>query len=222
MRIEAVLFDFDGLIANSEPLQKTAWRTYLAGHGHTLSDALIKRMFGLRLLESATLVRNTLGLPFPVQQIMNERDAIFFDSLPGALQPMPHARETVAAVHARGLGTALATSGHQRYIALALTELGMTQAFDIIVTGDTVPRGKPAPDIFLRAAALLEVAPAGCVVLEDAPHGIAAAKAAGMFAIAVPNALTGDLDFGAADLMCSSLVAFEQWLDVYAQDGTAW
>jgi len=210
---EAVLFDFDGLIANSEPLQKAAWRAYLAHNGHTLSEALVDRMFGLRLLESARLVRETLALPFPVEQIMAERDAIFLDSLRGVLQPMPHARETVAAVRARGLGIALATSGHARYIALALGELGLESAFDAVVTGDTVPRGKPAPDIFLRAAALINVEPEHCVVVEDAPHGVAAAKAAGMVAVAVPNELTGDLDFSAADVICPSLDVFVQWLD---------
>jgi HAD superfamily hydrolase (TIGR01509 family) len=215
---EAVLFDFDGLIANSEPLQKAAWRTYLADHGYALSDTLVDRMFGLRLLESAALVRETLALPFPVEQIMAERDAIFLDSLRGVLQPMPHAHETVAAVRARGLRTALATSGHRRYIALALAELDLQTAFDAVVTGDTVPRGKPAPDIFLRAAELIGVLPEHCVVVEDAPHGVAAAKAAGMMAVAVPNELTGDLDFSAADLICPSLDVFVHWLDDRAKE----
>ncbi len=216
--VEAVLFDFDGLIANSEPLQKAAWRAYLAQHGYALSDALVDRMFGLRLLESAVLVRETLALPYPVEQIMAERDAFFLDSLRGVLQPMPHAHETVAVVRARGLRTALATSGHRRYIALALGELGLESAFDAVVTGDTVPRGKPAPDIFLRAAELIAVPPGRCVVVEDAPHGIAAAKAAGMVAVAVPNELTGDLDFSAADVICPSLDVFVQWLDEHAKD----
>lgn len=218
MDIEAVLWDFDGLIANSEPLQKAAWRTYLAHYGHELSNDLVARMFGLRLLESAVLVRETLALPFPVDQIMAERDAIFLDSLPGVLQPMPYAREALAAVRARGLPMALATSGHARYIALALRELDLEGAFDAVVTGDTVPRGKPAPDIFLRAAELLEVAPARCVVVEDAPHGVAAAKAAGMVAVAVPNALTNALDFSAADVICPSLAVFVRWLDDHAKD----
>jgi HAD superfamily hydrolase (TIGR01509 family) len=169
-------------------------------------------MFGLRLLESAMLVQQTLALPFPVAQIMAERDAIFLDSLPGVLQPMPHAREAVAAARAWDLRTALATSGHARYIALALGELGLGAAFDAVVTGDTVPHGKPAPDIFLRAAALVNVEPERCVVVEDAPHGIAAAKAANMLAVAVPNDLTSGLDFSAADVICSSLDDFVRWL----------
>lgn len=218
MDIKAVLWDFDGLVANSEPLQKAAWRAYLAHYGHELSEGLVDRMFGLRLLESAALVRETLALPFPVDQIMAERDAIFFDSLPGVLQPMPYAREAITAVRARGLRMALATSGHARYIALALRELDLEGAFDAVVTGDTVERGKPAPDIFLRAAELLAVDPARCVVVEDAPHGVAAAKAAGMVAVAVPNELTNDLDFGAADVICPSLAVFVRWLGDHGKD----
>lgn len=210
--IRAVLFDFDGLLADSEPLQKAAWRSYLARHGYTLEPALIERMFGLRLTESAALVRDELALPASVEAVMAERDALFLASLPGTLQPMPGAAEAVAAVRRLGLRSALATSGHRRYIELALHELALDQAFDAIVTGDMVVQGKPAPDIFLRAAELLGVEPGACVVVEDAPHGIAAARAAGMFTVAVPNELTRALDFGEAQLICASLNEFREWL----------
>lgn len=211
--IAAVLFDFDGLLADSEPLSKAAWQRLAAGYDRVLGQDLIDRMFGLRLLESATLVQQELDLPLSIEQVMAGRDEEFLASLPGNLTAMPEAAATVLALRERGLRVGLATSGHARYIEIALHELGLTQAFDAIVTGDTVPRGKPAPDIFLRAAELLGVAPAACVVVEDAPHGIAAAKAAGMFAVAVPNDLTQDLDFSAADMICSSLGEFRAWIE---------
>jgi HAD superfamily hydrolase (TIGR01509 family) len=208
--IQAVLFDFDGLLADSEPLQKAAWHRFLARHGRVLEQELIDRMFGLRLLESAALVRQELDLPISVEQVMAERDAEFLDSLPGTLNAMPGAAATIDAMRELGLRVGLASSGHRRYIAMR--ELGLSDAFDAIVTGDMVERGKPAPDIFLRAAELLQVPPAACVVVEDAPHGIAAAKAAGMVAVAVPNELTRNLDFAAADRICPSLDAFRQWI----------
>lgn len=216
--IEAVLFDFDGLLADSEPLQKAAWRTYLAQHDRVLEPALIDRMFGLRLVESAALVRDELDLPFSAQEVMDARDAVFLQSLAGVLQPMPGAVETVAAMRRLGVRTALATSGHRRYIDLALRELALEHAFDAIVTGDTVARGKPAPDIFLRAAELVGVAPAGCVVVEDAPHGIAAARAAGMLAVAIPNEMTRELDFGQAELVYASLDEFRAWVEQRRQE----
>jgi HAD superfamily hydrolase (TIGR01509 family) len=210
--IRAVLFDFDGLLADSEPLQKAAWRAFLAQQGHTLEQSLMERMFGLRLLESAALVRKELQLPMSVEQVMQERDTLFLASLPGKLDEMPGASGVVSRMRGLGLRVALATSGHQRYLQIALHELGLQNAFDAIVTGDTVARGKPAPDIFLRAAELLDVDPMNCVVVEDAPHGVAAARAAGMIAVAVPNELTRDLDFGQAHLVCPSLDAVGQWI----------
>jgi HAD superfamily hydrolase (TIGR01509 family) len=216
--LQAVLFDLDGLLADSEPLQKAAWHAYLSQHGHALDEALMDRMFGLRLIDSAALVRETFALPFTVEQVMSDRDLIFLSSLQGVLQPMTGARLTVLHMRQRDLRTALATSGHRRYVALALQEIGLADAFDVIVTGDTVERGKPAPDIFLRAAELLNVVPQRCVVVEDAPHGIAAAKAAGMLAVAVPNELTRTLDFSAADVVCPSLAAFVRWLDQHQQE----
>ena len=216
--IEAVLFDFDGLLADSEPLQKAAWRTYLAQQDRVLEPTLIDRMFGLRLVESAALVRDELDLPFSIQEVMDARDAVFLQSLAGVLQPMPGAAETVAAMRRLGVRTALATSGHRRYIDLALRELGLEHAFDAIVTGDTVARGKPAPDIFLRAAELVGVVPAACVVVEDAPHGIAAARAAGMLAVAIPNELTRALDFGQAQLIYTSLDEFRAWVEQRRQE----
>ncbi len=215
--IKAVLFDFDGLLADSEPLQKAAWRTYLADHGYTLEQSLVDRMFGLRLLESATLVRQELGLAMPVEQVMAERDALFLSSLHGNLHPMPGAAGTVARIRELGLRVALATSGHRRYLDIALHELGLQDAFDAVVTGDTVAQGKPAPDIFLRAAELLGVAPSTCVVVEDAPHGITAARAAGMTAVAIPNELTHDLHFSQAHVVCPSLDAFGQWITARLQ-----
>ncbi len=213
MKVQSIIFDLDGLLADSEPLQKAAWRAYLAQHGRTLEPSLIKRTFGLRLRESASLVKQTLDLPFALEQIMEERDAIFLRSLPGRLQPMPYARESVAAVRHRGMRTALATSGHRRYVNIALRELDLHHAFDAVVTGDSVEYGKPAPDIFLRAAALLDVPHAQCVVVEDSPHGITAARRAGMIAVAIPNAMTQELDFGAATFICPSLRAFGNWIE---------
>lgn len=216
--LQAVLFDLDGLLADSEPLQKAAWRRYLAHHGRTLDTALIDRMFGFRLTESAALVRDALALPSTVEEIMADRDAIFLESLEGVLQPMPGAHETVLAMRQLGLRVALATSGHHRYVSIALRELDLAEAFDSIVTGDLVKHGKPAPDIFLHAAELLQVAPRHCVVVEDAPHGVAAAKAAGMLVAAVPNELTQRLDFSTADVICDSLAAFREWIEQHQQE----
>lgn len=213
-QVRAVVFDLDGLLVDSEPVQIAAWEAFLAELGHTLDDALLAEMFGLRLMDSARLVRDRLGLPLTVEEVMARRDAHFFAALPGRLHPMPGARELVAALQTRGVPLALATSGHRRYVDVALAALELEGAFAFEVTGEQVAAGKPAPDIYLAAAAGLRLPPAACVALEDAPNGVAAAKEAGMRCLAVPNAMTADLPgLDRADAILTSLDAVLPWLD---------
>lgn len=211
--VRAVIFDLDGLLVDSEPVQIAAWEDFLAEYGHSLDPALLGQMFGLRLLDSARLVRDRLGLPLTVEEVMERRDALFFAALPGRLHPMPGARELVAALRARGVPLALATSGHRRYADVALAELGIEGAFDVEVTGEEVAAGKPAPDIYLAAAARLQLPPERCLALEDAPNGVAAAQAAGMHCLAVPNPMTAGLPgLDRADAVLTSLTEVLPWL----------
>jgi beta-phosphoglucomutase-like phosphatase (HAD superfamily) len=97
-----------------------------------------------------------------------------------------------------------------------LREVGAAEGFAAVITGDTVARGKPAPDIYLVAAAALGLSPTVCLALEDSPNGVRAAKAAGMRCIAVPNALSAGLDLSAADAVLPSLAdvaaRLDEWL----------
>lgn len=212
-QVRAVVFDLDGLLVDSEPVQIAAWEAFLAELGHTLDDALLAEMFGLRLMDSARLVRDRLGLPLTVEEVMARRDAHFFAALPGRLHPMPGARELVAALQARGVPLALATSGHRRYVDLALESAAIPKVFDVEVTGEMVQRGKPDPETFLTAARLLDVAPERCLVLEDSPNGVRAAKNAGMTCIAIPNDDTSGLDLSLADEVMGGLEEVLVWLD---------
>ena len=99
-----------------------------------------------------------------------------------------------------------------------LEEVGLTNRFATLVTGDEVVNGKPAPDIFLAAARALSVDPSQCLVLEDAPNGVLAAKAAGMRAVAIPNVHTRALDFSAADWVLPSLSAVCEKLNLFLDD----
>ena len=111
---------------------------------------------------------------------------------------MPGAKELIAFAREVGLALALATSGVRRYADAVLAETGLAGSFAVEVTGEDVVRDKPAPDVFALAASRLGIEPAACVVFEDAPNGIAAAVAAGMRAVAVPNIYTRELAFPAA------------------------
>jgi HAD superfamily hydrolase (TIGR01509 family) len=211
--IRAVVFDMDGLLVDSEPVQIEAWEAFLAQHGKSLSDDLLHRMYGLRVWDSAQLLIAELGLPLSVDEVVLARDALFFELLPGRLLPMPGSRETVQALFKLGYRLALATSGHRRYVDVVLRELGLVGAFEAEVTGEMVERGKPAPDIYSAAAKLLDLPPDACVALEDAPNGVVSAKEAGMICLAIPNQMTSGIDgFARADAVLSSLPEVIPWL----------
>jgi len=210
--IRAVIFDLDGLMADSEPLAQEAWRIFLAEQGHALDAGTVDAILGLRLMDSAQVVKERFGLSLTVEQIAQRRAELLLAALPGNLKPMPGLKELLDAIDTRGLRRAVATSSPSFYTPVALREIGV-DGFAAIVTGDAVARGKPAPDIYLAAAAALGLPPEQCLALEDSPTGVAAAKAAGMRCVAVPNALSAALDLSQADAILPSLAAVAARLD---------
>jgi HAD superfamily hydrolase (TIGR01509 family) len=213
MPVQAVILDLDGLMVDSEPLAKQAWRTLLARYGHTLDQEIIIAMLGLRLADSSLLVKERFGLPLSAPQIAAEEKRIFMGLLDGNLRPMPGLSDLLGAIDARGLPRAVATSSGRDGALIALRAVGVADGFSAIVTGDDVVHGKPAPDIYLAAAAELGRQPASCLALEDSPHGVSAAKAAGMHCVAVPNELTAEMDLRMADWVLPSLMAVTDQLD---------
>jgi HAD superfamily hydrolase (TIGR01509 family) len=211
--IRAVIFDMDGLLIDSEPLAKKAWQVTSRLYGAEIGEALFERMLGLRETECATLVRAELGLSIPADALCRQRNDLFLASLHGRLKPMAGARELLAELQVRGVRRALATSGERRYVNIVMRELDLEDAFEVRVVAGDVAQGKPAPDVYLLAAERLSLPHTACLVLEDAPNGIAAAKAAGMSCVAVPNTFTRSLDLSAADACLPSLVAVREELN---------
>jgi HAD superfamily hydrolase (TIGR01509 family) len=213
-KIVAVVFDFDGLLADSEPLQIQAWRSFLARYDRVLDDALLDEMFGLRVKDSSRLVQERLNLPLTPDQVMSERDEIFLELVATTLPLMDGAYDVIDELRSLpGMRLALATSGHRRYISAALDVTGLENAFEVVVTGDDVERGKPDPEIYALAAQRLGVEPSTCLALEDAPHGIRSAKAAGMWCLAIPNEMTASIPgLDLADAVLSDLGQVIPWL----------
>ncbi len=185
--IEALIFDMDGTLVDSEPFAARAWSDWLGQHGHALRDDVLGQMYGLRLLEGAAVIRREYGITLPVEEIATAQDSLRIAALRGNLKPLPGADAILAAGRAGGLRLALATSSLRHHADLTLAETAMSGLFDAEVTGDEVERGKPAPDIFLLAAERLGVSPAACVVFEDSPAGVSAALAAAMRCVWVPG-----------------------------------
>ena len=122
--------------------------------------------------------------------------------LPGVVQRMAEAR-------AHGLGLAVASSSPRDWVEPHLDRLGLLDGFDVVFTREDVEHAKPAPDLFLVAAAAVDADPSDTVAFEDSHNGCLAAKAAGMLCVVAPNAITADQDFGHADLVVTSLEAVD-------------
>jgi HAD superfamily hydrolase (TIGR01509 family) len=212
-RTRAVIFDLDGLLIDSEPLSQEAWRQAARLYGGEMTPGLLQRMLGLRQIEGASLVRETLGLHVSAEVLRVRRNDVFMDLIPGRIKLMPGARELLEELRRRAIPCGLATSAERRYVTAVLGELRLDDTFAVRVVADDVTRGKPFPDVYLLAAERLGIPPADCLVLEDAPNGVAAAKAAGMSAVAVPNSDTRSLDLSAADARLPSLLAVRDELD---------
>lgn len=191
--IDALIFDMDGTLVDSEPYAERAWEDFLREHGHELHDSVLGRMFGLRLLEGAAVVKEAYGLDLTVEAIAEMQDELRLAALKGNLAAMPGAGALIAFARAAGLRLALATSSLRHHADLSLAETELAGLFDAEVTGDEVRHGKPAPDIFLLASERLGVGPERCVVFEDSPAGVAAALAANMRCLWVPSGKTTGL-----------------------------
>ncbi|MFQ6101288.1 MAG: HAD family hydrolase [Anaerolineae bacterium] len=167
----------------------------------------------MRVTDSARFICERFPLPIGSEQALAERDKLFLEAVPTRLRARPGLYSLLEELAARGLPLGLATSGHRRYVTLALRTLRLDGRFRAIARGDEVKRGKPAPDIYLLAAARLGVPPDRCLALEGAPLGVESACAAGMACVAVPNQWTAALDFPGAYRVFPSLNEVRRALD---------
>ena len=201
--LEAVLFDMDGVIIDSEPLWSKAEQQLLARRNLSYSSQLKAAMMGLDSSEAVGFLIKHYNLQESVGDVVEERNQLIADLFRQFLQPMPYALQLVRSVRAAEIKTGLASSSPKELVDLALGRLNITGLFDFILSGDQVARGKPAPDIYLTAARELGVGHENCLVIEDAPHGVAAAKAAGMFCVAISTSAS-EPELGAADRVIRS------------------
>lgn len=203
--IEAILFDLDGLMFDSEPHSLASWEAVLAERGVTLDQLTIDSILGRRIDATARTLIDKYHLPDTVQGLADAKTEYQITHLVGNVKPMPGLIELLDEIDRRGLLKAIASSGIRRYVEAVLRVNDLLGRFSVIVSGDQVAHGKPAPDVFLAAARALNTEPQHCLVLEDAPAGVQAAKAAGMTCIAVPDHGVAKLDLSQADQLVASL-----------------
>lgn len=181
----AVLWDVDGVIIDSGEQHRLAWARMAAEEGLPFSDEAFWATFGMR---NADILPRMFGITGPaerVQRLSDRKEAIYRELLARDAVALPGARELLATLHTAGYRQALASSAPPANIEAIVRLLGIGPYLDAVVSGEHVAHGKPAPDIFLAAAAAVNIPPARCLVVEDAPAGVAAAKAGGMRCLAV-------------------------------------
>jgi len=184
----AVIFDMDGLLIDTEAIARFAWQQAAADCGVDLDDALFAKLVGRTRHDSNEILQTAFGAGFSLAAFRARCAARWEARLAETgITLKPGARELLDHLDTEGTPRAVATSSFRESALRSLALAGVLDRFPHLVTGDQVERGKPAPDIFLRAAEVLGVAPAGCLVLEDSLYGIMAAHAAGMVPVMVPD-----------------------------------
>ena len=183
---EAVVFDLDGVLLESEQVWDEVREQLTSERGGRWHEKAQREMMGMSSIEWSRYMHDTLGLPEPPEEISAEVVRRLQDRYRRQLPLLHGAREAVERLAARWpLG--LASSSNRELIDLVLDVSGLARFFRVTVSSEEVPRGKPAPDVYLEAARRLDVAPESCTAVEDSSNGIRSAKAAGMRCVAVPN-----------------------------------
>jgi beta-phosphoglucomutase len=178
-----VIFDMDGVLVDSGAAHAASWRALAREAGVTIGDPEFARHFGKA---SRDIIRAVFGEHLSDADVAakdERKEALYRDSIRGRVPAMPGAVQAVTRLAAAGVAIAVGTSGPKENVDLVLDGLALREFFSAVVTGSDVRRGKPAPDVFLLAAERLGLQPASCIVVEDAPVGLQAARAAGMIAV---------------------------------------
>ena len=201
---KTILWDLDGVIADSASYHFAAWQEAFAKRGIKFTRENFIQLFGTR---NDFIIRNTLGDKVSqedVVAIVAEKEANFRNRITGNVKPFPGAAKLLETIKKGNFKASLVSSAPRENIALLLGELGIEEYFNCIVSGREVRESKPSPQIFLSAAEKCGAEPDDCIVIEDSPLGVKAAKAAGMRCLAVSNAHSQE-ELAQADRVVDSL-----------------
>jgi beta-phosphoglucomutase len=201
--IQAVIWDLDGVIIDSADEHRRAWQRLAREEGIVMTDADFWATFGKRNDDIFAAIWGDLPAE-RVKELADRKEMYFRELIRESAAPLPGSIELMQELHNAGFTQAVASSTPVENIQLVSNVLGLERYLSILISGETVARGKPAPDIFLKAASELHMDPAVCLVIEDAVAGVEAAHAAGMRCISV----AGNRDLPglrAAELMVKDL-----------------
>ena len=203
--IAAVVFDLDGLIFNTEELYEDVGAEVLRRRGKEFTGELMDQMMGRQASEALRLMIDWHQLEDTVDELAAESAAIFDQFLDERLAPMSGLMELLVALEEIKIPKAIATSSGRPFASRVLGTFDLEGRFEFVLTAEDIARGKPAPDIYLRASQKLERPPSQIMVLEDSHNGCRAAAAAGAYVVAVPSGRSMTHDFSCAHLVANTL-----------------
>ncbi len=187
--IRAVVFDMDGLLIDTETLYRDAIMGAAAAMGVELPLALFDRMIGVPIARNREQLTEHFGADFNIDALLEGAARRFHEEVDFETLVKAGVRELLDALDETGIPRAIATSSPHEAVRAHLGPVGLLGRFNAVVARGDYAQGKPAPDPFLRAAAVLRVDPADCLALEDSHNGVRAAHAAGMMTVMVPDLL---------------------------------
>ena len=213
-QVQAVIFDMDGVIFDSERLVIECWEVIAAKHNIPDIVEICMRVQGNNREETGKRFREKYGRDFPYEAYKKEVAALFRDRYgEGRLPLKPGVVKILEELKRNNIPLALASSTRSDIVKLEMEEANLLSYFDVVLGGDMVPRSKPEPDIFLAAAAALQAEPKCCYVLEDSHNGIRAAYRAGMHPVMVPDMQQPTEEIrGIAEAVVENLLAALEYL----------
>lgn len=205
----AVIFDLDGVLWDGEPLYHEAFNVVLRPYGRTVTTEAYSSIIGQSTESAWQWVLDHLGIDEPLDPFLLQYDATVMEMLAAPVTPLPGVRELLAALEELGVLIGLASASYRQWVDATLKGLALDGAFVATVSASEVEHAKPAPDLYLKAAACLGVAPGVCIAVEDSLSGVRSAKAAGMYTVQVRASSTALPPIADADAVIDRFADFD-------------
>jgi len=213
LNVQAVIFDMDGVLIDSEPLYMEQEQRAYARYGVTLEPTELSKFVGTTQRYMGSVIKQDYALTEALEALMAQHQAQLLSRLAKEpLSAMPGVSALLTLLNNAGIPCAVASSSPRELVDIILRKTQLLTFFKTVVCGDDVMHSKPDPDIFLLAAKRLGIAPEQCLVIEDSHHGVTAAKAAAMRCVGYQNANSGQQNLSAADIRVEHHDQIKQWL----------
>ncbi len=219
MALKAIIFDFDGVLADTMQIHLESEQRVFKKLGLKITKGELAKYFGMKVSEFNKLVIKEYNLKASVEEIVKEKYAVLDELIKkGRVKAVPGAMELASQAHDAGLKLAIASGSTRKFVEKVLEKIGGKELFPVILGEREVEKGKPSPEIFQKCAEGLGVKPSECLVIEDAENGVVGAKKAGMKVLALKTDFSGKQDYSKADKIINSfrevdLGKVKEWFD---------